>query len=338
MTRVHSKWYIAFPLQQQSTSGTAPIGEHIEIVGKLRRNIELALQGKTKAVNLTLTALFARGHVLIEDIPGVGKTTLARALSRSIKGDFRRIQFTSDLLPADITGTSIFLQDRGEFEFRRGPIFANVVLADEINRTTPKTQSSLLEAMNEGQVSVDGQTHRLEDPFIVAATQNPHEFYGTYPLPESQLDRFMLRISLGYPSHDVERTLLMNDGGRDLVRDIHPVVEKEQVVELQQAVNDIRFDDSLLDYLMEIVTATRESGMLELGLSTRGALMLRRAARAFALVQGRDYAVPDDIKRLLIPAAAHRVVPTGQREGSMQDRELCERVLRDILESVSVPV
>ncbi len=313
-------------------------GAIIELVGRLRHSIERALLGKRQAVDLALTALLARGHILIEDVPGVGKTTLARALAKSIAGAFRRIQFTSDLLPADITGTSVFLQDRGEFEFRQGPIFANVVLADEINRSTPKTQSSLLEAMNEGQVSVDGQTYQLEAPFIVAATQNPHEFYGTYPLPESQLDRFMLRISLGYPELDVERTLLRQDGGRDLVDNVTPVLELDEVMTLQRAVQEVRFDESLLDYLLEIVSATRDSGLLDLGLSPRGALMLRRAARAFALVQGREYAVPDDIKRLLIPAAAHRVVPMGQREGGIQDRQLCERILRDILETLSIPV
>jgi MoxR-like ATPase len=315
-----------------------PLAEHIALVARLRRNIELALRGKTAAVDMAITALVARGHVLIEDVPGVGKTTLARALARSIDGTFRRIQFTSDLLPSDITGTSVFLPDRGEFEFREGPIFANVVLADEINRTTPKTQSSLLEAMNEGQVSVDGTTHRLASPFIVAATQNPHEFHGTYPLPESQLDRFMLRFGVGYPEAAIERALLEQDGGDDLVDAVHPVVSPAQVVALQSAVRHVRFDDSLLDYLMEIVAATRSSGLLDLGLSTRGAMMVRRAARAFALVNGRDYALPDDIKRLLIPAAAHRVVPVGRRDGGARDRELCERVLRDVLDTVSVPV
>ena len=218
-------------------------------------------------------------------------------------------------------------------------MFANVVLADEINRTTPKTQSSLLEAMNEGQVSVDGVTHDLEKPFIVAATQNPHEFYGTYPLPESQLDRFMLRIRMGYPESEVERRLIQQGlDGTDRVNAIGPVIDIAQVLELQAAVDTVRFDDSLLDYLMEIVAATRSSGLLELGLSPRGAMMLHRAARAYALIQGRDYCLPDDVKRLVVPAAAHRILPTGQRDGGPQERNLAERALRDIVKATSVPV
>jgi MoxR-like ATPase len=311
----------------------------IQTVSKLRRNIEAVLKGKTDAVDLVLTALLSKGHVLIEDVPGVGKTTLAWALARSIEGTFRRIQFTSDLLPADIVGTTVFHQDRGEFEFKPGPIFANVVLADEINRTTPKTQSSLLEAMNEEQVSIDGVTHPLPRPFFVAATQNPHEFYGTYPLPESQLDRFLLRIRLGYPEAAVERGLVSQGlNAADRVERLAPVVDGEQVEALQRAVDAVRFDDALLDYLMEVVEATRTSGLIELGISTRGAMMLHRAARAFALVQGRDYCLPDDLKRLVIPAAAHRIVPTGQHDGGGQDRSAAERVLRDIVKTVSVPV
>ncbi len=318
---------------------TPPVTSLLEHVGRLRRNIETVLHGKTRAVDLVLTALVARGHVLLEDVPGVGKTTLAQALARSIEGTFRRIQVARDLLPADITGTAIFRQAEGEFEFKPGPIFANVVLADEINRTTPKTQSSLLEAMNEGQVSVDGTTHLLEQPFMVVATQNPHEFYGTYPLPESQLDRFMLRIRLGYPKDDVERSLIREGlDGSERIAQIEPVISTEQVVALQNGVADVRFDDALLDYLMEIVTATRSSSLLELGLSTRGAMMLHRAARAYALIQGRDYCLPDDIKRLALPVAAHRVSPLGQRDGGLQDRAMSERALRDIVKAVSVPV
>jgi MoxR-like ATPase len=318
---------------------TGASGSLLQPIAKIRRNVETVLKGKTDAVDLVLTALLSRGHVLIEDVPGVGKTTLAWALARSIEGSFKRIQFTSDLLPADIVGTTVFHQDRGEFEFKRGPIFANVVLADEINRTTPKTQSSLLEAMNEEQVSIDGVSHPLPRPFFVAATQNPHEFYGTYPLPESQLDRFILRIRLGYPDNAVERGIVgqgLNAANR--VERLAPVVDGAQVVALQDAVDGVRFDDALLDYLMEIVEATRSSGLVELGISTRGAMMLHRAARAFALVQGRDYCLPDDLKRLVVPVAAHRIVPTGQHDGSGQDRAAAERLLRDIVKTVSVPV
>lgn len=318
---------------------TSPRGDLLRLIDRLRRNIEAVLKGKTEAVDLVLTALIARGHVLIEDVPGVGKTTLARALARSIEGSFRRIQFTSDLLPADIIGTAVFHQSRSEFEFKPGPIFANVVLADEINRTTPKTQSSLLEAMNERQVSVDGVTHHLEEPFMVAATQNPHEFYGTYPLPESQLDRFLLRIRLGYPGAPIERDIISQGlDASDRVNAVESVITGEQVVGLQKAVEEIRFDDSLLDYVMEIVAATRTSGLLELGISTRGAMMLHRAARAYALIHGRDYCLPDDIKRLVISVGAHRVVPMGQRDGGVQDRTMAERALRDIVKTVSVPV
>jgi MoxR-like ATPase len=307
-------------------------------VERLRDNVASALKGKGQAVDLALTALIAGGHVLIEDVPGVGKTTLARALAQSIDGTFRRIQFTSDLLPSDITGTSVYLQDRAEFEFRRGPIFANVVLADEINRTTPKTQSSLLEAMNEGQVSVDGTTHPLPAPFIVAATQNPHEYYGTYPLPESQLDRFMLRIRIGYPEEGVERRIVGSAGERDPVQSLRPVASCEQVRALQRAVDEVRVDETLLDYLMEIVAATRASSLVELGLSTRGAMMLHRAARAHAMVKGRSYCLPDDVKGLVVPVAAHRIVPAGHRDGSLADRDQTERILRDILEALPVPV
>jgi MoxR-like ATPase len=317
----------------------SPLTEVQRHVTRLRRNIETVLEGKSEAIDLVITALLARGHVLIEDVPGVGKTTLAGALARSIEGSFRRIQFTSDLLPADITGTSVFHRDRGEFEFKPGPIFANVVLADEINRTTPKTQSSLLEAMNEGQVSVDGITHALDKPFMVVATQNPHEFYGTYPLPESQLDRFMVRIRIGYPEGGIEKDIIRSGlTGNDRIDTIEPVVTPTEVLELQRAVKDVRFDDALLDYVMELVAATRESGLLELGISTRGAMMLHRAARAYALVQGRDFCLPDDVKHLAIPVVAHRVVPVGQRDGGVQDRSASERALRDILMTISVPV
>jgi MoxR-like ATPase len=310
----------------------------VERVGRLRAGIERAIRGKTDVVDLVLAALLARGHVLVEDVPGVGKTTLARALAKSVGCSFHRIQFTSDMLPSDVLGVSIYEREAGRFEFKPGPIFANVVLADEINRAPPKTQSCLLEAMNERQVSIDSQTHRLEEPFVVLATQNPQEFWGTYPLPESQLDRFLLRVRVGYPAPDVERRIVTELADRDPVESLRPVVSGEEVRELQSAVEAVRFEPPLLDYLMSIVQATRESPLLETGVSPRGAMALHRAARAWALVRGRDFCLPDDLVALAVPALAHRVVVAGGHEGSGADRGTAERVLAEILDRVAVPI
>jgi MoxR-like ATPase len=310
---------------------------YLDKVSRLRENVERALRGKSEVVETVVSALFARGHVLVEDVPGVGKTTLARALARSIGCKFNRIQFTSDMLPTDILGVSVYDRDRGRFEFKPGPIFANVILADEINRTTPKTQSCLLEAMNEQQVSIEAETYRLESPFFVIATQNPHEFFGTYPLPESQLDRFLVRVRVGYPAPEVERRIFADGNGEDVVDRLRPVITVEDVLELQQMVDSVRFDEAILDYLMRIVAETRASPLMTLGVSTRGGLMLHRAARARALVKGRDFVVPDDVKEMAVPVLAHRVI-VGQRDAAVLDRTESERVLRDLLERIPVPL
>jgi MoxR-like ATPase len=310
------------------------------VLGALRRveeNVAKVIRGKPEAIRLALTTLLAKGHLLLEDVPGVGKTTLARALARSLGGTFRRIQFTSDLLPSDILGVSIYDQERNRFDFRPGPIFANVVLADEINRTTPRTQSSLLEAMSEGQVTVDTHTHVLDGPFLVIATQNPQEHFGTYPLPESQMDRFLLRIRLGYPSREDERRLLSERGGNDLVEDLRAVTDAESVRALQAMVDSVRVEERLVDYALRVVEESRRSALLSLGVSTRGAISWYRAAQAYALVCGRDYCVPDDLKSLATPALAHRVVLTSQQDSLGRAREEAERALSDILERVPVP-
>jgi MoxR-like ATPase len=312
-----------------------------EAVGALRRvqeNVARVIRGKEEAIRLALATVLARGHLLIEDIPGVGKTTLARALARSLGCTFRRIQFTSDLLPSDIIGVSVFDQERGRFDFRPGPIFANVVLADEVNRTTPRTQSSLLEAMSDGQVTVDTQTHPLEPPFLVIATQNPQEHYGTYPLPESQMDRFLLRIRLGYPGREDERRLMLERGGGDALDDLRPVTDGPTVCVLQGLVDQVRVEEQLVDYALRVVEDTRRSALLTLGVSPRGAIAWYRAAQALAVVSGRDYCLPDDFKTLATPALAHRVVLATQQESLGRARDEAERVLSEILDRVPIPV
>jgi MoxR-like ATPase len=300
-------------------------------------NVSRVIRGKPEAIRYALTALLARGHLLIEDIPGVGKTTLARALARSLGGTFRRIQFTSDLLPSDIVGVSVYDQERHRFEFRKGPVFANVVLADEINRTTPRTQSALLEAMSEGHVSVDDTTHQLEQPFLVLATQNPAEHFGTYPLPESQMDRFLLRIRIGYPDTATEREILRTRGVRDPVEELEAVVDHDTVRALQESVESVRVDDRLIDYALAIVQETRNSAALTIGVSTRGALAWHRAAQAFALVEGRDYCIPDDFKDLALPALAHRVVLASAQDSLGRAREEAEATIAEILSRVKAP-
>jgi len=305
-------------------------------VARLIDNVESAVLGKTEAVRLSLIALLAQGHLLIEDAPGVGKTSLAKAIARSIDCGFTRLQFTPDMLPSDILGSSVFLPNLGQFEFRRGPLFTNVLLADEINRTTPRTQSALLEAMNERQVSIEGTTHPLVPPFFVIATQNPFEFEGTFPLPENQLDRFMLCISIGYPDFDVEKQVLASHRAGEPVETLEPVLDAGQLSELQKQVREVRVDDAISDYLLRIVTATREHAELTLGVSTRGALTLSRATQARAFLENRDYVTPDDVKQLAVPVLAHRVVCRGLvREGQ---RERARGVIRQILDDTRVPM
>ncbi|GAB5546477.1 MAG: AAA family ATPase [Sandaracinaceae bacterium] len=314
----------------------APVPMATALARAIVENVGRVLEGKEREVELAVVALIAGGHVLLEDVPGVGKTTLARALARSVGLEFRRVQFTSDLMPADVLGGAVYDQSRAEFDFRPGPIFTNVLLADEINRTTPKTQSALLEAMGERRVSIDGQTHVLDDPFFVVATQNPEEFYGTYPLPESQLDRFLLRLRLGYPSKDVERRVLLGRRGSDPLDALGSVADAAQIRAARAAVDDVRAEASLVDYVHEIVLATRASPLLELGASTRAALAFERASRAHALVAGRSYATPDDVKAVAVATLAHRVRVAGAHAAG--EREDAERVIRDLLNAIPVPV
>jgi len=310
----------------------------IEKVNDLQAAIERVIKGKPEAVRLTIVTLIAGGHLLVEDVPGVGKTTLAQALARALDCTFQRIQFTSDLLPSDVIGLSVYNQHTSVFDWKPGPVFANVVLADEINRTTPKTQSALLEAMAEGHVTVEGMTHPLPAPFIVVATQNPIEHHGTYPLPESQLDRFMLRLRIGYPGVEDERQILRDRERKEPLNEMSAVMSAEDILELQRQVTEVSVDDALVDYLMRIVNATRETEMLDLGVSPRGTLALFRAAQALALTEERDYCVPDDIKRLVIPVFSHRLAVSSRFSSSLRRSEEAEAVLKEIMKTVSVPL
>jgi MoxR-like ATPase len=331
--RVQSHASAARPLHGIIPTMARPRDLHAQI-GRLEANLSRALVGKAEVVRLAVVGLLARGHLLIEDVPGVGKTTLAAALARSLGVSFQRIQFTSDMLPSDVLGVAVYEPDKHEFVFKPGPIFTNIVLADEINRTTPKTQSSLLEAMNEAQVSLDHTTHPLPRPFMVLATQNPREHAGTFPLPESQLDRFLLRIRIGYPSEADERTILRG-AGLPGAQTLETVLDAADVLELQEAAEAVRVEDSVLDYMLSIVTATRRSRLLSLGVSPRGSLALLRAARAHALADGRNYLVPDDVKRLAVPALAHRVLLAGSAADGAGAG--AEAVIRTIVQDVPVP-
>lgn len=306
-----------------------------EKVALLKSNIQKAFKGEEKIVDLVITTLVAGGHLLIEDRPGVGKTTLAKALARSINGIFSRIQFTSDLLPTDITGTTVFNTETHEFEFKPGPIFANIILADEINRATPKTQSSLLEAMSEYQVTVDKKTYPLKRPFMVIATQNPYEYYGTYPLPESELDRFMIRISIGYPKREQEKSL-MKTGEYDPALKLKPILECENIIQLQEIVSSVKVDEAIVEYIMNIVEATRNHPMVKLGASPRGAIMLYRAAQSYALIKGRNFVIPDDIQELLVPVLAHRLV--NHENDIISSNKLNEAIIEEIKNEIEVPI
>ena len=307
-------------------------------IALLEESIERVIRGKPEAVRLAVVTLLAGGHLLVEDVPGVGKTTLAHALARALDCSFQRIQFTSDLLPSDVIGLSVYNQHLGVFEWKPGPVFASVVLADEINRTTPKTQSALLEAMAERHVTVEGVTHALPKPFIVLATQNPIEHHGTYPLPESQLDRFMLRLRIGYPGGDDERQMVRDRERSEPLEDMRPVMSAAEVLELQGAVTEVRVDDAIVEYLLRIVAATRDTEMLDLGVSPRGTLGLFRAAQALALTEERSYCLPDDVKRLVIPVFAHRLVVSSRYSTSLRRSEEAEAVLREIMKTISVPL
>ncbi len=308
------------------------------LISQLQRAIARVIRGKDDAIELALVALLARGHLLIEDVPGVGKTTLAQSLAHSFHCSFQRIQFTSDMLPSDVVGISVFNQIEQQFEFKPGPIFANIVLADEINRTTPKTQSALLEAMNEAQVTVDAHTHTLPRPFMVLATQNPIEHHGTYPLPESQMDRFLIRIRMGYPSRETEKEILRSQANAHSGAGVQPVMEASDVLGMQQAAASVRVDESLLDYALEIIEKTRQNERLILGVSPRGSLMLQRAAQARAFIEGRDFCLPDDFKQLVLPVFAHRVVVNARYATTQKKTSQAESILAEIVESTPVPL
>lgn len=315
------------------SSEPVPASRSLERIASLQANVERVIRGKSEVVQFCIAALLAKGHILLEDVPGVGKTTLAHALARSVSLSFQRIQFTSDLLPADIVGVTIYNQDQQEFEFVSGPVFTNVLLADEINRATPKSQSALLEAMSEGTITVEKRRLPLPDPFLVIATQNPIEHVGTYPLPESQLDRFLMRLTIGYPSVNDEKELLRAGGAHDVLEHLEPVLDADEVRELQARVANVHVSESLLEYLMAIVQKTRTHAEVALGVSTRGALTYFRVCQSLAMVAGRDFVVPDDIKRLAVPVLSHRIVMKDRRvtRGDLSpESSFIQRVISEI--------
>lgn len=304
----------------------------------LERTLRSIIRGQDQVVRLSLVCLFARGHLLIEGVPGVGKTTLAQTIARALDVDFQRVQFTADMLPSDVLGISMYSTVDQKFEFKRGPVFTNVLLADEINRSTPKTQSALLEAMNENQVTVDRDSYALPQPFLVIATQNPVEHHGTYPLPESQMDRFLMRLHMGYPEFESERQILRSEAGAARLDEVKAILNGEEVLTIQEEVGRVRVDDSLVEYALKIVNKTRESDHLSLGVSPRGSLMLYRAAQALAYVDGRDFALPEDFKTLAVPVFSHRVVVSGRYSSTLKKSQQAEQILREIVEGVSVPL
>jgi MoxR-like ATPase len=309
-----------------------------DLLTRVQQSIQSVIRGKDEVIQLALVGLLARGHLLIEDVPGVGKTTLAHTLARSFDCAFQRIQFTSDMLPSDVIGISVFSQQTQRFEFRPGPIFANIVLADEINRTTPKTQSALLEAMNENQVTVDNRTSPLPQPFMVMATQNPIEHHGTYPLPESQLDRFLMRIKIGYPSAESEKEILRNFAQSDPLANVRPVMTGAEVVEIQNSVRRVKVDEELVNYTLAIVEKSRQHEYLSLGVSPRGSMSLYRAAQALAFLQGRNYCIPDDFKRLILPVFSHRCVVSSRYISTLKKSDQAEAILEELIDSTPVPL
>ena len=307
----------------------------IQPIQRLRDNITSVYMGNTAAVDRVIVCLLARGHVLIEDVPGVGKTVLANALARSIHCSFSRIQCTPDLLPSDIIGVTVYDREEKAFHFKNGPIFHNIILADEINRTTPRTQSALLEAMSETSISVDGQMHPLPQPFMVAATQNPYEFEGTYFLPENQLDRFLMRVSLGYPAPDDESRIIQKQPARTTLTTLQPVMTAQDVLHLQEIVDKVKMDQTLVDYIISLVGATRENDDLQIGVSPRGALAISQAARATAALHGRDYCIPEDIVSNVLPVCAHRVISKTYMHAG--DTATTRRIVQQVLETVPSP-
>jgi MoxR-like ATPase len=326
-------------MPETSAAPTREARPSLELLDHLVQEVEKVFHGKRGVVRLAVAALLARGHVLFEDVPGVGKTTLSHALAKTLGLGFRRIQFTADLLPSDVVGVSVYNPQTATFETRPGPIFTNVVVADEINRAPPRTQSGLLEAMQEGTVTIDDQTYELPKPFLVMATQNPLEHHGTYPLPESQLDRFLMRVTIGYPGDEAERRILTEDAGHEPVMErLQTVLTPTQVMQLQKRVDEVEVDPAILDYLMAIVHATRTSSRLRMGVSPRGNIALYRAARALALTLGRTYLIPDDVRALVVPCLAHRVLPAGASGTTLDVHEEAAAILEALLTEVEAPV
>jgi MoxR-like ATPase len=304
----------------------------------IEQSLRTIIRGNDEVVRMAMVAVLARGHLLIEGVPGVGKTTLAHTMARTLDCTFQRIQFTSDMLPSDLLGISVYSAIEQQFEFKAGPVFTNILLADEINRTTPKTQSALLEAMNEGQVTMDGHSHPLPQPFLVLATQNPVEHHGTYPLPESQLDRFLVRVRMGYPHAENEREILRSEAGAARLEQVRPAASGADVIAMQDEVTQVKVDDSLVDYALAIVNRTRESESLALGVSPRGSIMLYRAAQAMAYLDGRKFCTPEDFKTLAVAVFSHRVVINARYSSTLKKSEQAETIIRDIIQSVPVPV
>jgi MoxR-like ATPase len=317
-----------------NAASTPPALSRLE---ELESALSGAIRGKAEVLRLSLVCLLSKGHLLIEDVPGVGKTTLAHALARSVRSEFHRLQCTSDMLPSDILGVTVYNAHSGEFEFKQGPVFTNFLLADEINRATPKTQSALLESMSDRQVTTDGRAYALPDPFMVIATQNPVEHHGTYPLPESQLDRFQMRMRIGYPDRTAEREILRN-ASRPAEVNVSPVLEPEELLALQERVEAVSVDEALTDYMLTIVEKTRAHESLALGVSPRGAQALYRSCQSLALLEGREYVLPDDVKRLIAPVFAHRVIVNSRAALVSRTADAAERVLQDILTQVDVPL
>lgn len=324
------------------TAAAAPTREarpSLELLDHLVQEVETVFHGKKEVVRLAVASLLARGHILFEDVPGVGKTTLSHALAKALGLSFRRIQFTSDLLPSDVLGVSVYNPQTADFEIRQGPIFTNVVVADEINRAPPRTQSGLLEAMQDGNVTIDDRTFELPKPFLVMATQNPLEHHGTYPLPESQLDRFLMRVTIGYPDGEAERRILAESKASESVLDrVRTVLSPTQVGQLQDRVEEVEVDPAILDYLMAIVHRTRSTPKLRMGVSPRGNIAVFRAARAYALTHGRTYLVPDDVRELIVPCLAHRILPAGASGTTFDMHDEAASILEGILEEVGSPV